>query len=385
MTEISGVAAGTRVLTPNPLSTRGEGARIALAVGISTHKPLSTRGEGAQVSPSPLMGKGPGDGARNEPQNSTNEQLAPGVLSPFQRAGKGSLYGVNDVQPKSDDARKSLSRHSPSPHVGKGLGDGARVGRSMFTPIESLKPGDLVLTHRSRYTPVKSMETHDYVGEIVRLSVSGAQCHLLLTPKHRVATLLPDVPEPAASVSTARKLRSGATRTEEHLWQLIRGKSTGVKFRRQHRIGPFIVDFYSPQIRLVIEVDGGYHCIAEQREYDQYRQGLIEDYDVAFVRLTNLQVLESGRIPGEITDMVRIRIEDCWYKIRWLAADCIKPGMMLHTSVYDKPRRVLEVDRTCTQLTIFDLSVEDDESYFTDSCALQSSREMATSSSKHDT
>jgi very-short-patch-repair endonuclease len=52
----------------------------------------------------------------------------------------------------------------------------------------------------------------------------------------------------------------------------------GIKFRRQHGIGPFIVDFYSPEIRLVIEIDGVTHSTRAEKEYDRHREEYIRQF-----------------------------------------------------------------------------------------------------------
>jgi very-short-patch-repair endonuclease len=68
----------------------------------------------------------------------------------------------------------------------------------------------------------------------------------------------------------AKELRQRQTSAEEKLWALLRNKQLGgYKFRRQHPIGPFIVDFYCDEVSLVIELDGGIH--EGQRGYDEAR------------------------------------------------------------------------------------------------------------------
>lgn len=57
----------------------------------------------------------------------------------------------------------------------------------------------------------------------------------------------------------ARRMRFSPTRSEEWLWRRLAGSKTGFPFRRQLVIGPFIVDFASPKVRLVVELDGEYH------------------------------------------------------------------------------------------------------------------------------
>lgn len=59
--------------------------------------------------------------------------------------------------------------------------------------------------------------------------------------------------------SRARAMRMAPTTTEALLWEALRGSRLGVAFRRQVPIGRYIVDFCAPSVRLVVEVDGGYH------------------------------------------------------------------------------------------------------------------------------
>jgi very-short-patch-repair endonuclease len=70
----------------------------------------------------------------------------------------------------------------------------------------------------------------------------------------------------------ARALRNNTTLTERRLWAHLRGrKLEGFKFRRQHPIGEYIVDFYCPAAHLVIELDGYTHTFEKQVDYDEAR------------------------------------------------------------------------------------------------------------------
>ena len=67
-------------------------------------------------------------------------------------------------------------------------------------------------------------------------------------------------PQSSATVQLhAQQMRSQLTPSEHALWQLLRGLSLGVTFRRQVPIGRYIADFLAPSSRLIVEVDGGYH------------------------------------------------------------------------------------------------------------------------------
>lgn len=91
-----------------------------------------------------------------------------------------------------------------------------------------------------------------------------------------------------------RKLRQESTPAENFLWQQLRnGKLNDLKFKRQHSIGNYIVDFYCASKRLIIEVDGKVHQTKEQREKDQFRDANLMDMGFRVMRFTNEDVLFS--------------------------------------------------------------------------------------------
>ncbi|EKD32892.1 MAG: hypothetical protein ACD_76C00122G0008 [uncultured bacterium] len=88
-----------------------------------------------------------------------------------------------------------------------------------------------------------------------------------------------------------RVLRLFQTKAEKLLWSKIKRKQlNGCKFRRQYGIGPYIVDFYCPEIRLAIEVDGPTHDNHLAKEYDDFRQRYIESLGIRVVRVYNEEV-----------------------------------------------------------------------------------------------
>ena len=92
----------------------------------------------------------------------------------------------------------------------------------------------------------------------------------------------------------ARELRRNQTPAEEILWALLRGrKCLGLKFRRQHRVGTFLPDFYCHEARLVIEVDGGVHSAEEQAERDRSREAWLRKDEHRLLRFKNEQVLDD--------------------------------------------------------------------------------------------
>ena len=100
--------------------------------------------------------------------------------------------------------------------------------------------------------------------------------------------------------TVARKLRQEPTEAEELLWERLRNRKTlDLKFRRQHGIDRFIVDFYCAEIGLVIEVDGHIHQYT--REEDTLRQEFLESQGLQVIRFQNDQVLtDTGQVLREI-------------------------------------------------------------------------------------
>lgn len=88
----------------------------------------------------------------------------------------------------------------------------------------------------------------------------------------------------------ARELRREQTEAEEILWQHVRDKQLGAKFRRQHAIGEFIVDFVCIEHRLVVEVDGEVH--KDQKEYDEERTRILESRGFRVIRFWNDEVIK---------------------------------------------------------------------------------------------
>lgn len=103
----------------------------------------------------------------------------------------------------------------------------------------------------------------------------------------------------------AKSLRISSTEAEKVLWQEIRSKKLGVKFRRQHVIENFIVDFYCHEFKLAIEVDGDYHLEAEQQEYDENRSYNLNEYGVVVLRFSNDEVLyDINKVKSKIIDKI---------------------------------------------------------------------------------
>lgn len=95
-----------------------------------------------------------------------------------------------------------------------------------------------------------------------------------------------------------RSLRNDPTRAEKILWRELSRDQLGVRFRRQYGIGPFVVDFYCPASRLVIELDGDSHFTPEAIEKDSIRNAFMDERGLRVLRFHNTDVYE--RLEGVI-------------------------------------------------------------------------------------
>ncbi|BFM38534.1 endonuclease domain-containing protein [Synechocystis sp. LKSZ1] len=99
----------------------------------------------------------------------------------------------------------------------------------------------------------------------------------------------------ASEKEKRRQLRQNPTKAESIVWQYFKGKKiANCKFRRQYSIGPFVVDFYCPELKLAIEIDGESHDSLEAQAYDLNRQQYIEAFGISFLRFTNQQIYENA-------------------------------------------------------------------------------------------
>jgi len=89
-----------------------------------------------------------------------------------------------------------------------------------------------------------------------------------------------------------RRLRGNMTDAERHLWAKIRMRQlNGCQFYRQKPIGDYIVDFFCPRAKLVIEIDGSHHLVGETIEYDRIRDDYLSSLGLRVLRFTNADVL----------------------------------------------------------------------------------------------
>jgi len=92
----------------------------------------------------------------------------------------------------------------------------------------------------------------------------------------------------------AQKLSKQTTEAEELLWKKLRNRRfEGLKFRRQHPMSRFIVDFYCHEKMLVVEVDGGIHDVSEVKEHDEGREEELKNFGLTIIRFKNEEVMNN--------------------------------------------------------------------------------------------
>ncbi|MEK7669043.1 MAG: DUF559 domain-containing protein [Patescibacteria group bacterium] len=101
-----------------------------------------------------------------------------------------------------------------------------------------------------------------------------------------------------------QELRKNQTEAENILWLKIRNRQiNNLKFYRQYSVGPYILDFFCPQIRLSIELDGEQH--KDTVIYDKERENFLKDKDIITIRFWNKEVLDSTeKVLNTIKEMI---------------------------------------------------------------------------------
>ena len=103
------------------------------------------------------------------------------------------------------------------------------------------------------------------------------------------------------ALENARRLRREMTLPEVLLWQRLKGKPHGAKFRKQHPLGEFVLDFYCAAKRVAIEVDGIAHDMGDRPQHDEIRDKWLRSHGIEVVRIAASDVLKS---PDEDTESI---------------------------------------------------------------------------------
>jgi very-short-patch-repair endonuclease len=109
------------------------------------------------------------------------------------------------------------------------------------------------------------------------------------------------VPASNHAYKNARRLRRNMSLPEVLLWQILRKQPGYIKFRRQHPIGRYVLDFYVVELRLAIEIDGVGHDMGDRPERDELRNHWLESQGVRMLRVAAKDVLAN---PVAVADSI---------------------------------------------------------------------------------
>lgn len=177
--------------------------------------------------------------------------------------------------------------------------------------IRQLQPGDFVLDLEKQYVMVRQVKNENYHGSIIEIRTEMPLHTLYVLPENlilckRKVTKICEKGRwdeiPRWHFQRARQLRKLSTPPEKKLWQYIRDEQLGVKFRSQHPINRYIVDFYARKAGLIVEVDGEVaHTFPDQISYDRERDGFLEGRGLKVLRFSARDVLSN--IEGVISEI----------------------------------------------------------------------------------
>ena len=177
-----------------------------------------------------------------------------------------------------------------------------------FIVFEKTKKVELVKSRdegdgKDKVTNLTTIETtkklaayHQYyaVNKAIERTLLAAGFQPSLSPSQREGSNYRGGLNFAGLIEQVRDLRKNQTKTEEIFWEIVRNKkSYGLKFRRQHQIGKYIVDFYCHSERLIIEFDGEVHDSPEQKRKDKIRDKYLTSLGNRVLRFRNEELLDN--------------------------------------------------------------------------------------------
>lgn len=133
--------------------------------------------------------------------------------------------------------------------------------------------------------------------------------------------------KPRANVKTARRLRRDGTEAERLLWQRLRARQLGGKFRRQHQLGPYVVDFACLEQGLVIELDGGQHNREPEITRDARRTSWLAANGFRVLRFWNNEVFDN--IEG-VLETVASELKGAGARDEGVAVGAVSPAKNPH-------------------------------------------------------
>lgn len=144
----------------------------------------------------------------------------------------------------------------------------------------------------------------------LRLGLAGGAVDVFpsLARRGQGEVVMPRVFNRSESKDTRRRLRKAMTRAEAVVWAKLRRKQIlGHVFRRQYSVGPYVIDFYCPGLKLAVEIDGDSHFLDGAEAADQRREAFISGFGIRFLRFTNEEVYRN--LEGVLESITQVALE----------------------------------------------------------------------------
>ncbi|MFA7400820.1 MAG: DUF3418 domain-containing protein, partial [Sideroxydans sp.] len=177
--------------------------------------------------------------------------------------------------------------------------DAERFAKHFAGRVAALTEGSLTPTpdgttsHSTKHDKAVQVAGYLPVGE----GLNSARCTNSLSPRERAGVREPSKPHaplPEILLTHARELRKNTTDAEQLLWNLLRDRQVlDAKFRRQHPMGSYILDFYCHEAKLAIELDGGLHGEDAQLKHDEKRSAWLKEQGITVLRFWNNEALAN--------------------------------------------------------------------------------------------
>ncbi|MEW5702427.1 MAG: endonuclease domain-containing protein [Candidatus Zixiibacteriota bacterium] len=253
--------------------------------------------------------------------------------------------------------------------------------RPRLIPVQDLAPGGFVCTAAGTAATVARVTKRRYQGPVIGLRHTLSPTTLWLTPDHQV--LCRPAPRtmggqmdwsgsPLSSLERRQRLRREMTPPERILWKRLRSEQLGVKFRRQHSVGPYIADFYSRAANLVVEVDGAaVHSGVGQQGYDRARDEFMRAIGLTVIRFSASQVVTDANAVAEAIRAACTCPPVAPDQMQWIKAADVREGDVVLFGI-DRTAVVLSVvESKQVEAEVSEVVVENRDSLSTEVCAVQ--------------
>lgn len=254
-----------------------------------------------------------------------------------------------------------------------------RGGKNQI-PIENLHPGDWVLSHTGKPRQINQTIRKQYRGKLIGIQHNQFPTTLWVTADHYILCKQRTISYggdrawskvPKKHFGRARELRKEMTSTEKILWRRLRISQLGVKFRKQHPIGPYITDFYTRDVGLIIEVDGDTHFNSDAKAYDAVRTDYLRQLGLTVLRFTNLEIFHQlDGVMEQIRQAICVVRSSKTPLQQWRKSETLRVGDIVYFGMDCKPVEIINIQYIDTDEEVYDLEIETDHSYLTEVCAV---------------